>query len=173
MAAAHEARLEVERAQYFTFFLAQQEYAVPVLGVSEVIEYQPLTRVPTTPPHVLGVLDLRGRVVSVIDLLVKLELGESRVTPRSCVVLVDVEEGDRSSVIGILVDAVGEVVELDTSEIAAVDAPHLVGTFPARGRLVNVLDLDVALGAVVEGGAQSSEESARDGGHSGQRPASG
>src|SRR5215472_10506669 len=95
-----------EQTQYLGFHVAGEEYGIGILRVREILEYDVLTRVPTTPPSIRGVINLRGSVVPVVDLAVKLGLPESVVTKRTCIVVVEVDfEGERT-VMGVLADAV-------------------------------------------------------------------
>src|SRR5260221_145972 len=106
-----------EQSQYLGFHIAGEEYAIGILRVREILEYDTVTRVPTTPRSIRGVINLRGSVVPVVDLAVKLGLAESVVTKRSCVVVVEmVLEGERT-VMGLLADAVTQVFDLPASEI--------------------------------------------------------
>src|SRR5262245_21194837 len=99
-------------AQYLTFSVAEEEYGISVLSVREILEYGVVTRVPRAPAHIRGVINLRGRVVPLVDLAVRLGQPASPTTPRTCVVVVEVEiEGERT-VMGLIVDAVSQVVEL-------------------------------------------------------------
>src|SRR5687767_4864753 len=103
--------------QYLTFYLAGEEYAVTILKVTEIIECATLTKVPGTPSWIRGVLNLRGAVVPVVDLAVKFGLDATVVTPRTCVVMVDLEyEGDRL-VLGVMADSVHQVVELGPDQV--------------------------------------------------------
>ena len=79
--------------QYLTFFVGAEEYAITILRIKEILEFSGATRVPGTPPSVLGVINLRGRVVPVIDLAMKFGASRSDLTRRSCVVLVELENG--------------------------------------------------------------------------------
>src|SRR4029079_15624616 len=86
-----------EQSQYLGFHIAGEEYAIGILRVREILEYDTVTRVPTTPASIRGVINLRGSVVPVVDLAVKLGLAESVVTKRSCVVVVEIVlEGERT-----------------------------------------------------------------------------
>ena len=107
----------VEQAQYLTFHLAGEEYAVDILQVKEIIEYGAITKVPQTPPSIRGVINLRGNVVPVIDLAVKFGLSPNPVTARTCVVIVEAELGGERAVMGIIADAVSKVVKLLPEEI--------------------------------------------------------
>ena len=77
----------LNQRQYLTFFLADEQYAVGVLSVKEIIEYGVVTRVPTTPPYIRGVINLRGSVVPVVDLSVKFGLQECPVSRRTCIII--------------------------------------------------------------------------------------
>lgn len=100
-----------------TFELRGGEYALPVQRVREVLEYVPATRVPSTARSLHGVIDLRGRVVPVVDLAVRLGLGDGAITRWSCIVVVDAnarseaDAGATSTWAGVLVDAIGRLVE--------------------------------------------------------------
>src|SRR5207244_13027960 len=82
-----------EQSQYLGFHIAGEEYAIGILRVREILEYDTVTRVPTTPRSIRGVINLRGSVVPVVDLAVKLGLAESVVTKRRCVVVVEMGLG--------------------------------------------------------------------------------
>ena len=85
--ASHDA--QENQRQYLTFFLADEQYAVGVLNVKEIIEYGVVTRVPTTPPYIRGVINLRGSVVPVVDLSVKFGLQECPVSRRTCIIIME------------------------------------------------------------------------------------
>lgn len=138
--------------QYLTFFLAGEEYGAAVLGLKEIIEYSTLTTVPATPPWVRGVINLRGAVVPVIDLGVKFGLPETEVTKRTCIVIVEVYIEGEPAVMGILADAVSQVVQLDAGDIEPAPAfgtrihvDYLLGMGKIGDRLVLLLDKDRVL----------------------------
>jgi chemotaxis signal transduction protein len=139
-------------AQYLTFTVGEEEYGITVLAVREILEYGVVTRVPRAPAHIRGVMNLRGRVVPLVDLAVRLGRASSPITPRTCVVVVEAEvEGERT-VMGLIVDAVSQVLELGASDIeapppfgAAADAAFLSGMGRAGKRFVLLLDVDRVL----------------------------
>src|SRR5689334_4628748 len=142
--------------QYLSFVLAGEEYAVDILRVKEIIEYDDLTRVPAMPKSVRGVINLRGRVVPVLDLAVRFGLGESTITRRSCIVMVEVAADDGSTVMGIITDSVSQVLDLAPGQIEAVPSfgtkirpEFLNGMAESTGgrKFVMVLDIDRALAA--------------------------
>ena len=138
-----------EQSQYLGFHIAGEEYAIGILRVREILEYDTVTRVPTTPASIRGVINLRGSVVPVVDLAVKLGLPESVVTKRSCVVVVEIVlEGERT-VMGLLADAVSQVIDLPATEIeppppfgTRIRVECLLGMGRAGKRFVLILDID-------------------------------
>jgi purine-binding chemotaxis protein CheW len=143
------------RTQYLSFELAGEEYAVDILRVKEIIEYNSLTRVPGMPATVRGVINLRGRVVPVVDLALRFGLPESVITARSSIVMVELASTDGDVVIGIITDSVSQVLDLDAEQIqgtpsfgTAVGAEFLNG-MADRGseKFVMLLNIDRALGA--------------------------
>ena len=116
-------------SQYLSFIIAGEEYALGILQVKEIIEYDTVTRVPGTPAWVRGVFNLRGSVVPVVDLAVKLGMPPSTLTRWSCIVVVEVKLGQERLVLGLLSDAIGQVIELEPE---AVMPPPSFGT-PIHG----------------------------------------
>jgi purine-binding chemotaxis protein CheW len=140
--------------QYLTFFVAEEEYAVPVLKVREVIEYDTVTRVPSTPPWIRGVINLRGTVVPVVDLAVKFGLAASPVTRRTCIVLVEVQLDGQETVMGAVADSVSQVIELAASDIEPppsfgthVRVDFLLGMGKLDAKFALLLDIDRVLSA--------------------------
>ncbi len=141
-----------DRAQYLTFSLSGGEYAIAVLRVREIIEHETVTRVPSTPGFVRGVINLRGAVVPVVDLARKFALPESPVTKRTCIVIVEAESERERVVMGVLADAVNQVVDFGSGDIEpppSFGAPIRVDFLKGLGKLgdafVLVLDTDRVL----------------------------
>ena len=146
--------LEGEHAQYLTFQVADAEYGVGILQVREIIEYDTITRVPHAPAAVRGVINLRGSVVPVVDLAVKFGLPESRITKRSCVIVVECVLDGELTVMGVLCDAVSQVIDLTAADIEPAPAfgsrvriEFLRGMGKVGGKFVLLLDLDRLLSA--------------------------
>ncbi|HET7434814.1 MAG TPA: chemotaxis protein CheW [Thermoanaerobaculia bacterium] len=140
--------------QYLTFYVAGEEYAVTILKVTEIIECVSLTHVPSTPPWIRGVLNLRGAVVPVVDLAVKFGLRETALTRRTCVVMVEIEHDGEPLVLGVMADSVHQVVELGADQVqpppsfgpkVRVDCIHGMGL--TGDALVVLLDIDRVLSA--------------------------
>ena len=140
--------------QYLTFFLADEQYAVGVLSIKEIIEYGIVTKVPTTPPYVRGVINLRGSVVPVIDLAVKFGLPAMPVSRRTCIVIMDATLMGERVVMGIVADAVSQVIEFSPQDIepapafgTSVRLEHLEGMAKFGTKFVLILNMDHVFGA--------------------------
>ena len=144
----------IDPTQFLSFVLAGEEYAVNILRVKEIIEYDTLTRVPAMPDSVRGVINLRGRVVPVVDLSARFGLAASVITRRSCIVMVELHDGDSSVVMGIITDAVSQVLDIDESAIepppsfgTRISTEFIRGLAEAGKKFVIVLDIDRSLDA--------------------------
>jgi purine-binding chemotaxis protein CheW len=115
----------VAQQQYLTYFLADEEYAVSIQKVKEIIEYSSVTKVPKVPRWIRGVINLRGNVVPVVDLAVRFELDERPTTKTTCIVIVEVQQDAENTVMGVIADAVNQVIELNAQDI---EQPPAFGT---------------------------------------------
>ncbi|MCC4616234.1 chemotaxis protein CheW [Xanthomonas campestris pv. asclepiadis] len=106
-------------AQYLTFQLDGETFAISILGIREIIQYRAPTPVPSMPACVRGVINLRGAVVPVVDLQSRLGRADSAISKRSCIVILATEQAQGPQVIGVLVDAVNAVIELADQDIEA------------------------------------------------------
>jgi purine-binding chemotaxis protein CheW len=112
-----------EEAQYLTFLLGRELFAISITSIKEIIEYGQITPVPLVPGFVRGIINLRGQVVPVIDMQVRLGRESSPVSKRTCIVIFEVAMPDESQeVVGIVVDSVSEVLGMAASQIER--APH-------------------------------------------------
>jgi len=127
----------IDRSQYLTFFVAGEEYAIPILRVREIIEYSRVTRVPSTPSYIRGVINLRGSVIPVIDLAVKFGLEPASITRTTCIVVVELTGGEQT-IMGVISDSVRQVIDLGGSEI---EPPP---SFGVHGRVDFLLGMGVA-----------------------------
>lgn len=107
----------LEESQYLTFLSGSEVFGIGILKIKEIKEYSSVTTIPMMPEYVKGVINLRGNVVPIIDLLVRFGRGKSTISKRSCVIIVEVEHEEESIDIGILVDAVNEVVDIPPTSI--------------------------------------------------------
>jgi purine-binding chemotaxis protein CheW len=111
--------------QYLTFMIGGEEYAVSLLKVKEIIEYDVVTEIPKTPQWVRGVINLRGNVVPVIDLAVKFRLAPSVVGKLTCIVITEVECEGEATVMGVMADSVRQVIDLKPEDV---EVPPSFGT---------------------------------------------
>ena len=141
--------------KYFTFTLGQESYGIPVTKVREIIRLAPTTFVPQMPHYVKGVINLRGRVIPILDLRLKFQLAGIQDTPRTCIVVVKVEaRAGQSTVMGLIVDAVEEVSTVAATDLepapdfgAQLDTAYLVGVAKVRGAVKMLLDIDRVIAA--------------------------
>jgi purine-binding chemotaxis protein CheW len=153
IARSSSARTLGSTQRYLTFRLADETYAVRVLGVQEILQLPPITWIPQLPAHLRGVLNLRGRIIPVIDMRQRFGLTSVEDNSRTCVVVVQIESARRGKLhMGLVVDAVEEVVQIPDEEIAAtpefggaVDTAFLLGIAKIKGSVTALLDLDRVL----------------------------
>src|SRR5260221_14477574 len=142
----------IEQKQYLTFLLANEEYAIGILKVKEIIEYDTVTTVPKTPKWVRGVINLRGAVVPVVDLAIKFGLELKPVTKTTCIVIIETQFESQNTTIGIIVDAVSQVMELATEDMqpvpefgTRVKVDYLLGMAQLGKKFALLLDVDKVL----------------------------
>jgi purine-binding chemotaxis protein CheW len=109
------ANAELEVTQYLTFLSGKETFAIDILDVKEIIEIEHITTVPMMPDFICGVINLRGSVVPVVELSSRLSKRNSKVTKKSCIVLVEVSVGHENQTIGMMVDEVNEILEIDVT----------------------------------------------------------
>jgi purine-binding chemotaxis protein CheW len=130
--------------KYLTFVLAGEEYGLEILKVREIIGLMSITAVPRTPEFVKGVINLRGKVIPVIDLRLKFAMDEAEHTEETCIIVVQVD----SIEVGVLVDKVSEVLDIDGGDIedapsfgTEVDTEFILGMGKANDRVTILLDI--------------------------------
>lgn len=137
--------------KYLTFKIANESYGIEVLKVREIIKVQPITRVPEMPSFIKGVINLRGKIIPIIDLRSKLGLEETAFTDNTCIIVVNFKEN--STLIGLIVDAVEEVSNIAENEIEP--TPRFVsdqnvtcirGMAKLKGSVKTLLDVDEVIG---------------------------
>ena len=138
--------------QYLTFMIGVEEYAVSLLKVKEIIEYDTITDVPKTPEWVRGVINLRGSVVPVIDLAVKFRQSPSVAGKLTCIVITEVECEGEATVMGVMADSVRQVIDLKPQEIeeppsfgTRVKVDYLLGMARAGKKFCLILDTEKVL----------------------------
>ena len=138
----------VDIQQYLTFQLTGEMYAVGILNVKEIIEYGSLTEIPMMPAFIRGVINLRGSVVPVIDLAARFGGRATETSRRTCIVIIELAHEDERHDIGIVVDAVSEVLEVSDADIepapafgAKIRADFIAGMGKIGGKFVIILDI--------------------------------
>jgi purine-binding chemotaxis protein CheW len=138
--------------KYLTFELGDEYYGLEILKVQEIIGMQPITRVPRTPQFVRGVINLRGKVIPVIDLRAKFDLPQQEDTDRTCTIVVQIAQKGQQVITGIIVDEVSEVMDISADQIqpppalgTSVDTEFIMGMGKVGEHVVMLLDIDRAL----------------------------
>jgi len=142
-----------EGGKYLTFVLGAEEYGLPVLKVREIIKVMDITRVPQVPPHVLGVINLRGKLIPVVDLRRKFGLADQEYDERTCIIVADVHVSAAKVMMGVVVDSVSEVLNVAAAEIDPTPGfggyqtlDYVLGLAKVKGTVKILLDLDRVLG---------------------------
>jgi purine-binding chemotaxis protein CheW len=151
---------DARSGKYLTFYLGAEEFAIQVLRVREIMGVLGINAVPQTPAYVKGVVNLRGKVVPVVDLRLKFGLPELEHTERTCIIVVQIEvarmevEGSGHLQMGVIVDAVTEVLTLQSADIentpdfgGGVALPYLLGMAKIKGQVKILLDINGVLSA--------------------------
>ncbi|MBI4522672.1 MAG: purine-binding chemotaxis protein CheW [Deltaproteobacteria bacterium] len=135
--------------QYLTFTLGKEEYGVDILKVQEIKGYTAITPIPNTPPYIKGVMNLRGTIIPVVDLRLKLEMAEAEYNQFTVIIVVKVG----TKVVGLVVDAVSDVLNIPKSDIqeppdfgTQVDVQFINGMAKASEKMVVLLDIGKILG---------------------------
>lgn len=135
--------------QYLTFVLDDGHFGLSIDSVQEVLELMPITKVPRTPEHMLGVTNVRGQAVPVIDLRLRFGLNAKEQTVDTCIVIVELTVGGESMTLGALVDGVEEVMDLDPGRIepapklgSAIDTRFIKGIARQEDRFIILLDIN-------------------------------
>jgi purine-binding chemotaxis protein CheW len=146
-----EAPTEKE-GKYLTFSLSDEEYGIGILKIKEIIGMMPITSVPRTPTYVRGVINLRGKVIPVIDLRIRFCMEEKEYNDRTCIVVVEIESHGIEMVIGIVVDSVSEVLNIKSEEIeetpefgTTLNTEYILGMATMEGEVKILLDIDEVL----------------------------
>jgi len=156
-------RADSRAGKYLAFQLGREEFAIQVLKVREIMGIQDITAVPQTPIYVKGVINLRGKVIPVVDLRLKFGLPEAEYTQRTCIIVVQIQAPDGGvALTGIVVDEVSEAVNIVAGEIEdtpdfgdGVSTPYILGMAKSKGKVKILLDIDQVLQAQEIAGLKS------------------
>ncbi|MBW2146119.1 MAG: purine-binding chemotaxis protein CheW [Deltaproteobacteria bacterium] len=149
MAEALQAIVQTGKGKYLTFRLGKEEYGLEILKVKEIMGLMDITTVPQTPGYVKGVINLRGKVIPVIDLRLKFGMEEKNYDERTCIVVAEVSGKSGSLQVGIVVDSVSEVLNIKADDIedaptfgTRLDTDYIFGMAKTEGGVKILLDID-------------------------------
>ncbi len=144
--------MTVKTGKYLTFSLEDEEYGIGILKVKEIIGMMTITSVPRTPEFVKGVVNLRGKVIPVVDLRLKFSMESIPYTERTCIIVVEIDTKSETVLIGIVVDSVSEVLNIKESEIeetptfgTSLNTDYILGMAKMEGGVKILLDIDRVL----------------------------
>jgi len=142
--------------KYLTFTLADEEYGISILKIKEIIGMMPITSVPQTPDFVKGVINLRGKVIPVVDLRGRFGMEGIDYTERTCIIVVEIQGESGMVMIGIVVDSVSEVLNIKGEDVeptptfgARLNTDYILGMAKMEGGVKILLDIDRVLGTEV------------------------
>ena len=146
-------RAEELAGKYLTFKLGSEEYGLEILKVQEIIKMMEVTHIPKTPEFVKGVINLRGKVIPVVDLRLKFGMEEKELTENTCIIVAQIRGSDEDTVVvGTIVDEVSEVMDIKSEEIesapefgSSIETAFILGMAKAKGRVKILLDIDKVL----------------------------
>lgn len=135
--------------KYLTFKLGPEDFGIGILKVQEIIGMMAVTRMPRTPAYVRGVVNLRGKVIPVLDLRLKFGMDTREDTERTCIIVVQLQSSGSEITMGIIVDEVSEVLDVTAAQIepppsfgSAVDVSFIMGMGKVGQKVVQLLDAD-------------------------------
>ncbi len=141
-----------KEGKYLTFMLDNEEYGISILKIKEIIGMMPITTVPQTPEFVKGVINLRGKVIPIVDLRARFGMDTIDYTERTCIIVVEIEGPAGMMMIGIVVDAVSEVLNIKEEDIeetptfgTALDTDYILAMAKMEGGVKILLDIDRVL----------------------------
>lgn len=142
----------LKTGKYLTFSLEEEEYGIGILKVKEIIGMMLITPVPKTPDFVKGVINLRGKVIPVIDLRSKFNMASTPYNDRTCIIIVEIDSADATVLIGIVVDSVSEVLNIREDEIedapafgTKLDTHYILGLAKKNGSVKILFNIDKVL----------------------------
>jgi len=137
-----------KEGKYLTFTLAEEEYGIGILKIKEIIGMMPITTIPQTPEFVKGVINLRGKVIPVVDLRLRFGMGSIDYTERTCIIVVEIDAQAGTVMIGIVVDAVSEVLNIKGEDIedtptfgTKLNTEYILGMAKMEGSVKILLDI--------------------------------
>lgn len=144
----------IREGKYLTFALGSEEYGIGIIKVREIIGIMPVTPIPKTPKYVKGVINLRGKIIPVVDLRLKFGLDERKHTQYTCIIVVEIDYKDSVLSTGIVVDQVNEVANISADDIedtptfgVDIDTSYILGMAKSKKNVRILLEISKVLGA--------------------------
>jgi purine-binding chemotaxis protein CheW len=144
--------MEAQEGKYLTFILGSEEYGILIKRVKEIIGIMDITNIPRTPEFIKGVINLRGKIIPIMDLRLRFGLEEKEYNQRTCIIVVEINAGEIKKQMGIVVDTVSEVVNIQKNEIdpstkydVSGETDFLMGLGKIKGKVILLLDIDQIL----------------------------
>jgi purine-binding chemotaxis protein CheW len=141
--------VSAESEEYLSFMLGEEVFALDISKVREVLDYRPVTSIPQTPDFILGVINLRGNAVPVVDMRQRFGMGATERSVNTCIIIVEVDVSGEPTVLGAMADAVKEVFELSADEVEPpprmgtnLDVTYLKGMGSRNDEFLLLLDID-------------------------------
>lgn len=141
-----------QSGKHLTFFLDKEEYGIPIINVKEIIGMMERTKVPKMPEYVVGVINLRGKVIPIMDLRLRFGMEKKEYDQRTCIIVIEVNYGESKKMMGIVVDSVSEVVNIEETEKEAPpscgvgsESEYLDGIGKVKGKVVMMLNIGKVL----------------------------
>ncbi len=148
----HEAQTASRQGKYLTFSLSNEEYGIGIIQIKEIMGMMPVTSIPQTPEFVKGVINLRGKVIPVVDLRVRFGMEPTEFADKTCIIVVEIEGKVNEMVIGIIVDSVSEVLNINEDDIEGappfgvnLNTSYILGMAKTEGGVKILLDIDCVL----------------------------
>jgi purine-binding chemotaxis protein CheW len=148
------AKADLRAGKYLVFHLGEEEFGIQVQKVREIMGVQDVTQVPQTPPHVKGVINLRGKVIPVVDLRLKFNMPAREYTQRTCIIVVQIAGARGTMQMGVVVDGVSEVLNIAGADVEdtpsfgkEVEVPYVMGLAKLKGKVKILLDIDQVMTA--------------------------
>jgi len=144
--------MDIHGGNFLTFLLGEEVYGLPIKKAREIIGMMEITHIPRTQKYIKGVINLRGKIISIIDLRLKFGMDGTDYTERTCIIIIEVESGANQRLVGIVVDAVCEVLNIQKNEIdpapdyeTRIEREFIIGLGKMKDRVVLILDIEMIL----------------------------
>ncbi len=144
--------MDIQSGKFLTFLLEQEIYGLPIKKAREIIGMMEITHIPKTQEYIKGVINLRGKIIPIIDLRLKFGMKSKEYTERTCIIVIEVNDTDSQRLVGIAVDSVSEVVNISKSDIepppqydAQIEGDFLTGLGKMKDKVIMILDIEKIL----------------------------